>query len=322
MYIDVNTTSEEIQSFLSELKFLKSNEFIQNVETPGEGNMNVVLRIQTNLRSFIVKQSRPFVQKYQDIAAPIERITVEHNFYSAVAGSKIAKDTPNILEFYEKSYTLIIEDLGHCEDMSILYSTRVIDKVQLETLVDILKTIHQTKVSDIYPDNLALRKLNYQHMFVLPFLVDNGFSLDTVQDGLETLSLPYKEDALLKEKINLVGERYLAKGDTLIHGDFYPGSWMTRENHIYVIDPEFSFRGFAEFDIGVLSAHCIMATMNANIIEDIKSLYRFDFDTKLMEQISGIEIMRRLIGIAQLPMKRSIDEKKHLLELAHSLIID
>lgn len=322
MYIDIDTTTAKIQEFLNGLNFLATNESIVDVETPGEGNMNVVLRIRTNIRSFIVKQSRPFVQKYQDITAPLDRITVEHNFYKAVLRPKIAKHIPKVLGFYEKMHTLILEDLGHCEDMSFLYDSRVVDNAQLETLVNALGGIHATTGNNSYPDNLALRKLNYQHIFVLPFLMDNGFSLDTVQKGLDEVSLPYKKDEQLKEKIDFVGQQYLAKGNTLIHGDYYPGSWMTRKNHIYIIDPEFSFMGFAEFDLGVLAAHCVMATMDLAILNKIKTLYIFDLNEGLLKQIAGIEIMRRLIGLAQLPIKRSLDEKKHLLNLAYALIMD
>ena len=50
----------------------------------------------------------------------------------------------------------------------------------------------------------------------------------------------------------MAGERYLAEGSTLLHGDYYPGSWMTVDDAVFVIDPEFSFKGFPEFDLGVM----------------------------------------------------------------------
>jgi 5-methylthioribose kinase len=321
MYIDIETTRDEIKNFLKELNFLETNETITGVETPGEGNMNVVLRVQTNKRSVIVKQSRPFVQKYQDIAAPLDRITVEHQFYSAVADSKIAQHIPKVLGFYDTSHTLILEDLGHCRDMSYLYDSRLVEEAQLKTLVTALETIHSTSVANTYPDNITLRELNHQHIFVLPFLLDNGFSLDNIQEGLEKVSLPYKKDGTLKDRINLVGQKYLDKGNTLIHGDYYPGSWMTKGNQIFIIDPEFSFMGFAEFDVGVLAAHCIMITMDGSILEQIMTFYKSNLNVELLRQIAGIEIMRRIIGLAQLPVKRSLDEKKHLLELAYRLVM-
>jgi len=156
----------------------------------------------------------------------------------------------------------------------------------------------------------------------LPFLKDNGFSLDAIQDGLQELALIYRHDEVLKKEIAKVGDQYLSPGDTLLHGDYYPGSWMTKADHIYVIDPEFSFMGFAEFDIGVLAAHCIMMSMSMECLETIKTRYFGKLNEALLAQVAGIEIMRRLIGLAQLPLNRSIQEKKVLLEMARHLILD
>ena len=86
--------------------------------------------------------------------------------------------------------------------------------------------------------------------------------------------------------------------------------------------PEFSFIGFAEFDLGVMAAHMVMATGNKLMISKIKQAYKLKLDEPLFLQITGIEIMRRLIGLAQLPLERTLEEKKELLEIARLLIID
>ena len=321
-YIDIHTDLKVIKEFLLEINFLKESEEILSIEKPGEGNMNVVLRVKTNQRSFIVKQSRPFVQKYQDIPAPEDRIDVEYQFYKAIESPAVTSHIPKIIAYDAKNYVLILEDLGNCEDMSFLYKNRVIETKSIQLLVDILSNIHKSDVSNTYPENKELRALNHQHIFVLPFVTDNGFSLDTIQDGLETVSQAYKKDEKLKEQIALVGERYLSEGTTLLHGDYYPGSWMTKKDEVFVIDPEFSFKGFPEFDLGVMAAHMVMATGNKLLISTVKKAYTLKFDERLFLQITGIEIMRRLIGLAQLPLNRTLEEKKELLEIARLLIVD
>lgn len=321
MYLDVNNSILDFEMCLNALGFLDLNqERILSIEKPGEGNMNVVLRIRTNTRSFIVKQSRPFVQKYQDITAPIERIDVEFQFYKAVTNKVIAPHIPKILAYNADNYLLILEDLGDCKDMSYLYDDKTMDSSQLHELIDIAAEIHKSKPT-AYPENMDLRLLNHQHIFVLPFLKDSDFHLDTIQNGLQELALIYRNDTPLKTEIAKVGEQYLSKGDTLLHGDYYPGSWMTKEKHTYVIDPEFSFMGFAEFDIGVMAAHTIMTTMNIDCLETVKNRYPKTLNGNLLTKVAGIEIMRRLIGLAQLPLKRSIEEKKLLLKMARTLIL-
>lgn len=324
MFIDQESPFQEIENLLKSTGFIThEDENITSISKPGEGNMNVVLRIQTNLRSFIVKQSRPFVQKYQDIDAPIERIDVEYQFYSAIANNDILnKHVPEILNYSAENHLLILEDLGNCEDMSSLYSTKQLESDRLELLINIAANIHASKVPQHYPENKSLRLLNHQHIFELPFMENNGFSLNDVQEGLEELSIPYKGDAALKETINVVGKTYLSTGKTLLHGDYYPGSWMSKDNHIYVIDPEFSFVGFPEFDLGVLAAHTILITHNKDVISIIRNSYPNNLDSELLSKITGIEIMRRLIGLAQLPLVRSLDEKEDLLKLAYGFIIN
>lgn len=323
MYINLDTSIIEIQNLFNTIGFLDSKkEQILSIEKPGEGNMNVVLRVKTNLRSFIAKQSRPYVQKYQNIAAPVNRINVEYQFYSTASNENTANHFPKVLAYNATHNLLLLEDLGTCEDMSFLYKTRNINKDQINMLVDVLVNIHTATVNQSYPENIALRELNYQHIFQLPFAEDNGFPLNEVQDGLEEIAKQYQTNKALKLKVTEVGKKYLSKGKTVLHGDYYPGSWMQKNDHIFVIDPEFSFKGFAEFDLGVLAAHCVIITMDKNVLSQIEKQYAQKTDTTLLAKITGIEIMRRLIGLAQLPLEHSLDEKKKLLEIAHKLIME
>ena len=106
MYINLETPIKDIQSLFFQIGFFNDeNEHILAIEKPGEGNMNVVLRVKTNLRSFIAKQSRPYVQKYQDVAAPVNRIDVEYQFYATATNESITKHTPKILA-YNKAHNL------------------------------------------------------------------------------------------------------------------------------------------------------------------------------------------------------------------------
>lgn len=324
MFIDQQTSLEEIKKLLQKIDFLTdNNENIIKVTKPGEGNMNVVLRIKTNLRSFILKQSRPFVQKYKNIDAPIERIDVEYQFYKTVANNAILNNhLPKILQYNSENHLLILEDLGECEDMTNLYNSDEIEIQQLELLINVIANIHNSKTPESYPENKGLRLLNHQHIFELPFIENNGFSLNDIQPGLEELSIPYKKDILLKERIKEVGNKYLSEGKTLLHGDYYPGSWMRKGNDIYIIDPEFSFLGFAEFDLGVLAAHAILISQNRTVLSTIEKNYPQKIDSKLLNQVAGIEIMRRLIGLAQLSISLTIKEKEELLKTAYSLVMD
>ena len=317
-YIDTDIAPEELSTLLNDKGWIQ-NESVQSVSRPGEGNMNVVLRVHTEQRSFILKQSRPYVNKYQDIPAPLGRIDTEFQFYNCVGS--LDDRLPKIYNYDPQEYLLMMEDLGDTEDLTSIYNGDPLGEQDLHVLIDIVRSIHQQDPPTGFPLNLELRRLNHQHIFVLPFIQDNGFDLDSVQPGLAALALPILADNRLIDIVTRTGEQYLAKGTHLIHGDYYPGSWMQQDGRIYVLDPEFCFVGFKEFDVGVMAAHMILSTHGKEILSHIVEYYKHPMDNELVSRIAGIEIMRRLIGLAQLPLERTISEKEELLELARQLVV-
>lgn len=316
--IDHTTLPTVLQQFL-ESKGWIDNEKILRTEIPGEGNMNVVLRVVTDQRSFILKQSRPFVQKYPQVAAPIERINTEVQFYNSITG--IDSHLPKIINHDSREFLLMMEDLGAIEDYTSIYNSGSIEEWEIEKLISILKLIHCSPFPDYYPSNLELRKINHQHIFKLPFIKDNGFDLDVIQEGLEDLALSFSTDKKIENVVAEMGSLYLSPGSHLLHGDYYPGSWMKKSDRIFILDPEFSFIGFREFDLGVMAAHLIMTKMESSITQFVLDTYEAKVDQGLFYKMTGIEIVRRLIGLAQLPLDRTLDEKKFLLDISKELIL-
>ena len=318
VYFDQNTAVVELNNYLKKnLKFLNKNEFLIKTETAGEGNMNVVMRLKTNQRSFILKQSRPFVYKFPELDAPLNRINVEYNFYSQMGRNPLF---PKILNYSPKIYLLLMEDLGACEDLTFIYEKREISKNIIKKLVEGLKYIHQRKISSGFPENRGLRKLNHKHIFVLPFS-GNPLDLDNIQKGLQELARPFRENKVLNKKVSDAGKVYLDKGCTLLHGDFYPGSWIYSDKRLHIIDPEFSFLGPCEFDLGVMAAHLIITTGQISLFEYVCKIYHNNLDIVKAKNFCGIEIIRRLIGLAQLPLKQNLDKKRDILNLAKNLIL-
>jgi 5-methylthioribose kinase len=152
-------------------------------------------------------------------------------------------------------------------------------------------------------------------------MVENGFDLDTVQPGLQQLAMRYKTDELLKQSVHRLGEVYLADGSTLLHGDYYPGSWLRTDTGPKIIDPEFCFYGPPEYDLGVLIAHLLMANQPVSITGQILATYSetASLDDGLRQQFTALEVMRRLIGLAQLPLQLSLDQKENLLQNARAV---
>lgn len=294
---------------------------VLGLEKPGDGNMNFVVRIRTTSGSIVIKQSRPWVEKYPDLEAPMNRVLVEASFYSALQRDDFFDDyCPTIIGFDASNYLLALEDLGENADYTTLYQQdAMLPDAELERLVAFISHLHNSRTGGAihFPDNGLLKKLNHTHIFDYPFQVENGFDLDSIQSGLQALATPYKTDSKLKAQILTLGDIYLGSGNTLIHGDYYPGSWLKTSSGVKVIDPEFSHFGQPEFDLGVMIAHLKIAGLTSSL-RRVWSSYKkpVGFDVPMFIGFCGVEIMRRLLGVAQLPLQLSLEAKADLLSLA------
>lgn len=320
MMIDLeeSTGLEELQK----ISFWEKGEIVVSSAPAGDGNMNLVLRVRTNRRSVILKQSKSYVRKYRQIAAPINRIEIEKAYYSLIEADPILESfSPKVLAFLPESHLLILEDLGTGSDFNFLYGGKILLKSEnLKRLSDYLSALHGLEANS-FPDNSAMKILNHEHIFKFPFALENGFDLDSVQPGLQELSLEYKKDNELKEALTNLGKCYLSTGNTLLHGDFYPGSWMKVKDGLKIIDPEFGFLGDKEFDLGVLFAHFDLAQQPESMRMEFMIAYKHPYSLTLLNQYHGAEILRRLIGIAQLPVSLTLDQRKFLLEKGRKLVL-
>lgn len=318
-YLTEKESTEQIQK----LPYWNKEELVISVEPAGESNMNLVLRIKTNQRTLILKQSKPYVRKYPQIPAPIERIAVEHAFLKLLEkDSALIDQSPKVLHFDAEEHILITADLGKSADFSGIYSgEKKLEVNEIKELTAFLIRLHELQVND-FPENMEMRKLNHEHLFRFPFLEENGFDLDQIQVGLQEISLIYKRDQALKSQLEKLGNRYLSTGKTLTHGDFYPGSWLDSPAGIKIIDPEFGFLGDREFDLGVFLAHLDLGQQTEEVKSIVLATYSGLFDFQLVNQYRGMEILRRLIGIAQLPVNLTLSQKVELMETAKNLILN
>jgi 5-methylthioribose kinase len=319
---------DKLAHYLLQQNWLAADETIISLTKPGEGNMNYVLRITTNLRTFIIKQSRAYVEKYPQIAAPATRVIVEATFYKKIAAhADIQTKMPALLGLNSENNILILEDLGAATDYAYLYALEnQLSKAEIQDLIAYLNALHSSFEKPKIDEELAnidLRLLNFEHIFNYPFLEDNGFNLDTVQAGLQDLAMVYKKNDALKAEIKKLGQLYMANGKYLLHGDYYPASWLKTTKGTQIIDPEFCYFGQREFDLGVLLAHLYLTQQPQNIIDEVAANYYAyaQLDAAILDKFVGIEIMRRLIGLAQLPLQMDLADKAKLMNFAHHLIM-
>jgi 5-methylthioribose kinase len=231
---------------------------------------------------------------------------------------------PRLLGSDPASRVIALEDLGEAKDFTPLYTEQKLTREELDSLVAYLEALHAAWDSPLPPvfANREMRALNHEHIFRLPLASDNGLDLDAFTTGLQEASKALMEDRDYVDGVTKLGETYLADDGrrVIVHGDYFPGSWLRTARGIRIIDPEFCFAGPAAFDVGVMLGHLYLAGQTC--VEDVLELYSGnDEDTALARQFAGVEIMRRLIGVAQLPLSYGIERKRALLELSRELVL-
>lgn len=321
------SSRDELQTYLREKLFLNPDELLVDVSRAGQGNMNVVLRLVTNQRSLVLKQSRPWVAKYPDIAAPDQRIVVEETFYRAISEDpRLTEQTPKIYFSDPPNRLLIMTDLGKAGDFTFIYQQNTPSvETEFSSLIGWLKHLHQTRVKHLHDDileNLEMKRLNHLHQYEFPLKENNGLNLDAITSGLQEAADRLKQNHDYVNQVKALGQRYLTGGSYLVHGDFFPGSFMRTSFKPVVIDPEFCYLGDREYDLGILNAHLLISGFPTSILEWICEEYDdATLDTALLMKYCSVEIMRRLIGVAQLPLNIDLSRKQALLRLSEKWIL-
>ncbi len=314
----------EMKNYLISLD-IKVDEVL-SIKPAGAGNMNETLRVTSKNSTFIVKQSYPYCQKYPSIPAPVERANIEAEFYKIICSNKeTSKFFPKILASDSSHNVLILEDLGNLADFSNVYNQTKITPKEMKLLIKNLLTLHSSfESSDHILKNDNMKKLNHEYIFIQPLSNLDAPDLDSLTMGLNESSKFLKSMKKYVERVKKLGDIYLQDGKRLVHGDFYPNSWLKVDDKIFFIDPEFGFFGKAEFDIGVFLAHLVLSEQPKEIIKLLFKEYRplFVFDFNLAMNFAGVELMRRLIGVAQLPINADLEKKINWLNLSKRLVLN
>ena len=318
----------EIERYVVERRLVSAERVPIAIERAGAGNMNLALRVTpAGGRSFILKQGRPWVEKYPQIPAPFERTLVEAAFYAEVERERqVSALMPQMLLVDEDNHVLALEDIGSGGDFTSIYADGAISAATVDVLLDWLARLAAVVIPPGRREtfaNRAMRALNHEHMFSVPLREGNGLDLDAITPGLAEAARALARDHVYVEAVATIGRRYLADGVTLVHGDYFPGSWLQADEGVRIIDPEFCFLGEPEVDCGILAAHLTLARCAPAVLEQIAAAaVKRGLDLALVEAYAGVEIMRRLIGVAQLPLPHGIEVKRTLLQHSRRLLLE
>jgi len=320
------------------------NSPISQVIGLSEGNINQVFRVLlTNQQSFIVKYAPPFAYRYQEIAIAHERNGFEANVTQKFK-SRNSDNYPEIYLFDAEKSLLLMQDLSHC---SVMRDSLIQGQIFPRFANHVVKAMsfypHNIPEKQA-PENIRftyaegipeLQNITKDFVFEHPFGLAYPQGVACMEKNLSWVRENiFNHPALLEARTSLEN-LYYNKREALLHGDLHTGSIMIDQTNTYFIDPEFARIGPISFDIGMLIANLIISLLAANyhiknetarfafqqwlhecihqiFNETIKTLSQKGFDHETLSNeiigFSGVEIIRRTIGLAQIKDLTSIED--------------
>ena len=325
------------------------------------GDSSTVMRVELQelrggWRTAVLKQALPWLRRDESVAMPVDRGSAELRFYRRVTGlPDAAARMPRLLGGDETRSVLLLEDFRGASDLTSLYGGGSLGEDAANALGSFLRALHvgTRGGQDPEPAHTGMRTLNQRLVFEAAFASPtagaecfgpdgpglDGPALEEIEPGLGAAASALRADSGFREAIAALGRRFLDAGGCLVHGAFHPGNWLLLpDGGVRVVDPQFGGRGDAEFDIGTGLAHLLLSqqpdeTVRAFLAaawappqgeeehEDSASDEPEEIGA-LVARYAGAELVRRLIGGAQLPLAVETGSRCALLEVARTAVTD
>ncbi|MEM8839352.1 MAG: S-methyl-5-thioribose kinase [Pseudomonadota bacterium] len=238
-------------------------------EEVGDGNLNLVFIVRSGAQSVVAKQALPYVRLVgESWPLPLSRAYFEHEALvreeSAAPGL-----TPSVIHYDHEMALIVMEHLTpHIILRKGLIAGQIYPKLaehaghfMAHTLFSYsdLALDGETKKLNValFSENHVMCALTEQVIFDDPYF-EAELNRHT-NPQLDAVAADIRADSALKIGIQELKTLFMAKTETLIHGDLHSGSIMVTEDDTRVIDPEFAFYGPMGFDIGALQANLLLA---------------------------------------------------------------
>ncbi|KAL4464185.1 hypothetical protein ABPG73_002725 [Tetrahymena malaccensis] len=250
--------------------FSQAEESSLKVSEIGDGNLNLVFIVSSDLKQVIVKQALPYVRCVGPTwPFPLNRAFFENEalqFHNQVAPELIPKPL-----FFDKENSLIV--MEYLAPPYIILRKGLIQRIKYPKLakdIAIFSAKTHFYSSSLHLDNKTYREkvrfwsentemctLTEQVIFSDPY-VDSHYNKWTTPHLDEIVKTIKTGDDELIIAISELRHKFITAKEALIHGDLHTGSIMVTENETRVIDPEFAFYGPIGFDTGAFVANLFL----------------------------------------------------------------
>jgi 5-methylthioribose kinase len=270
----------------------------------GDGNLNMVFRVEGPSTDLIVKQALPYVRLVGDSwPLPLSRSYFEHMALLHQAKQSPAH-VPEVFYFDAEQAAIVMQLLKP----HIILRKGLIAGMEYPGLAQHLasfmaRTLYFGSVLHLsgqdykamqaaFAPNHALCKITEDLVFTEPYF--NAPLNRWTSPQLDSVVASLRSDSALKMMAQHYKARFIGDAQALIHGDLHTGSIMVAQGDTRVIDPEFAFMGPIGFDVGALLANLIMAWFSQSVHRSepsVRSAYRAwiaEQMTQIWDEFSGL----------------------------------
>ncbi len=239
------------------------------VREVGDGNLNLVFIVESNMGALIVKQALPYVRMVgESWPLPLKRTFFEYHALKR-QGERDPGRTPQVYHFDDAQALIVMEYLTPHKILRRHLEAGVehpglagqLGEFLARTLFrgsDLSMPTAQRKADlALFADNVALCDITESLVFTDPFFAA-PLNRHTSPE-LDAVVAELRADVDLKVAAQHLKLKFCNHAETLLHGDLHTGSIMAHDGDARVIDPEFAVYGPFGFDVGMLIANFLMA---------------------------------------------------------------
>jgi len=235
----------------------------------GDGNLNLVFIVESDVGAVVVKQALPYVRLVgESWPLPLKRSFFEYHALTRQARRDPGR-VPEVYHFDEGQALVVMEylhphvilrrsliggvvHLGLGEQLGRFLARTLFRGSDLS-----MPTAERKADLALFADNVALCDITEALVFTDPYWAA-PLNRHTSPE-LDGLVAELRADVDLKIAAQELKLKFCAHAETLLHGDFHSGSIMVHGAEARVIDPEFAVYGPFGFDVGMLIANFWLA---------------------------------------------------------------
>lgn len=228
------------------LEYLRSQGWIglgpAQIEALGGGVSNVVLRVQTAERAFVLKQSRPRLRTREEWLSDIDRVYREEAVMRVLFPLLPAPTVPEVLFSDHDNYVFAMSAVpveARVWKHSLLAGD--VDVPLGERAGEILGLLHETTARDLSRVESFRDRTVFVQLRVDPFYTRVRERRPEVADAVERII-----------------DRMLATREALCHGDFSPKNILTHARGFTLVDYETAHLGDPAMDLGFFLSHIML----------------------------------------------------------------